>query len=100
MRGNPISEFISDDIYFDLASKGFLNERAVRDFYLKKKFNALRHQYAPQEIFSILQQEFPYICTDTIRKIIYTRNELDQLLESDFALKIRARPEYLSKTAV
>lgn len=75
MRGNPIPEFIPDKLYFLLKSMGFLNERSIRDYYLKKKFNTLRTKYSRKEIFGILQKEFPYICEDTIRKIIYTRRD-------------------------
>ncbi len=75
MRGNPIPEFIPDKLYFVLKSMGFLNERSIRDYYLKKKFNNLRSRFSRREIFGILQKEFPYICEDTIRKIIYTRRD-------------------------
>lgn len=75
MRGNPIPEFIPDKLYFVLKSMGFLNERSIRDYYLKKKFNNLRSRYSRREIFGILQKEFPYICEDTIRKIVYTRRD-------------------------
>lgn len=81
MRGNPIPEFIPDKLYFVLKSMGFLNERSIRDYYLKKKFNNLRSRYSRREIFVILQKEFPYICEDTIRKIVYTRR--DPAVEDD-----------------
>jgi hypothetical protein len=97
MRGNPISEFISDKLYFDLMAKGFLNERAIRDFYLKKQFNEMRTRHTPQQIFSLLHEEFPYICEDTIRKIIYTRNEMDQLLTSVLTVHSQYCPEYFEK---
>ncbi len=38
MRGNPLREFIPDHLYHELNAKGFLNERAIRDYYLKKRF--------------------------------------------------------------
>ena len=81
MCGNPIREFIPDHFYHELNAKGFLNERAIRDYYLKKRFIELRPEYTPREIFSLLQEEFPYICEDTIRKIIYTRNGVDALID-------------------
>jgi hypothetical protein len=80
MCGNPIREFIPDHLYDELNAKGFLNERAIRDYYLKKRFIELRSEYTPREIFSLLQEEFPYICEDTIRKIIYTRNVIDAFM--------------------
>ncbi len=74
MRGNPLREFIPDELFFKLKSKGFLNERAVRDFYMKKRFQILKQDHPPKKIFSILQQEFPYLSVDTVRKIIYSKN--------------------------
>ncbi len=77
MRGNPIREFLPDDYYYELKSKGFLNERAIRDYYLKKRFHFLHSNRSSCEIFSILQREFPYLSEDTIRKIIYSKNKTD-----------------------
>ncbi len=74
MRGNPLHEIIPDDLFYKLKTKGFLNERAVRDFYMKKRFEDLKKEYPPKKIFSLLQQEFPYLSVDTVRKIIYSKN--------------------------
>lgn len=74
MRGNPLRELVPDEFFFILREKGFLNERAVRDYYMKKRFEELKSRHQPKEIFSILQREFPYLSEDTVRKIIYTRN--------------------------
>ncbi len=87
MCGNPIKEFISDHLYNELSAKGFLNERAIRDYYLKKRFIELRSAYSPREIFSLLQEEFPYICEDTIRKIIYTRNGIDSFMANFISVR-------------
>jgi hypothetical protein len=89
MRGNPIREFIPDHLYFSLKSMGFLDERTIRDYYLKKKFESLRTQYSPRQIFGILQKEFPYICEDTIRKIIYTRQMVTENGELPFSQETR-----------
>ena len=83
MRGNPLREFIPDHLYHELNAKGFLNERAIRDYYLKKRFIELRTEYTPREIFSLLQKEFSYICEDTIRKIIYSRDHFDSIIQMD-----------------
>ncbi len=73
MRGNPLKEFLDDELYNLLWEKGFLNERAVRDYYIRKKFNALKEDLKPKEIIEDLQQEFSYLSTETIRKIVYTK---------------------------
>ncbi len=74
MRGNPIREFVPDEFFYLLKEMGFINERAVRDFYMKKRFEELKTYHSPKDIFSILQKEFPYLSEDTVRKIIYSRN--------------------------
>ncbi len=74
MRGNPLREFVPDEIFFFLKEKGFLNDRAVRDYYLKKRFAVLKKSHRPKEIFEMLQTEVPYLSVDTVRKIIYSRN--------------------------
>lgn len=100
MRGNPLREFIPDHLYYELNEKGFLNERAIRDYYLKKRFFELRTDYTPREIFSLLQKEFPYICEDTIRKIIYSRNHSDSFIQMDPSLRKRKIPARLKEPAL
>ncbi|GAB4328056.1 MAG: hypothetical protein Kow0037_02100 [Calditrichia bacterium] len=82
MRGNPLRHFIPDEIYHLLKENGFLNERAVRDYYMKQKFELLKHKLPPKRIFEMLQEEFPYLSVDTVRKIIYTRGQWDPYNEN------------------
>jgi len=100
MRGNPLGEFIPDHLYHELNAQGFLNERAIRDYYLKKRFNELRASYSPREIFSLLQKEFSYICEDTIRKIIYTRDNFDSLIQKDLPPRKRRKSAILNEVLV
>lgn len=74
MHGNPLKEFIDDEMFEQLKKKGLLNERAIRDYYIRKKFNSLRKQYKPNQILEDLQEEFPYLSIDSIRKIAYSKN--------------------------
>ncbi|RMF58336.1 MAG: hypothetical protein D6748_08965 [Calditrichaeota bacterium] len=73
MHGNPLKEFLDDELYRLLWEKGFLNERAIRDYYIRKKFEALKSRKKPKEIIQKLQEEFSYLSTETIRKIVYTK---------------------------
>ena len=73
MRGNPLREYLDDDLYALLWEKGFLNERAIRDYYIRKKFKALKNELKPKEIIENLQHEFSYLSTETIRKIVYSK---------------------------
>jgi hypothetical protein len=81
MNGNPLRNIITDEQFQFLMDKGFLNERAVRDFYIRKKFYKLKRRHSPKKIISELREEFPYLSLETIRKIVYSRT--DCLINSD-----------------
>ena len=69
---NPLQDLISDEIYKLLESRGFLNQKSVRDHLIRKKFELLKNEKRNVlEAINILQKEYPYLQTDTIRKIIY-----------------------------
>jgi hypothetical protein len=74
MYGNPLKDYLDDEQFKLLWEKGFLNERAIRDFYIREKFWVLKNQLKPREIINMLQREFSYLSTETIRKIVYSRN--------------------------
>ncbi len=71
--GNPLKGILEDRLFTELLEKGFLNERAVRDHYIKQRFAQLKNQYKPKDAFRIIQKEFPYLSVDTVRKIVYSR---------------------------
>jgi hypothetical protein len=69
---NPISDLISDEIYDLLVSRGLINERAVRDYIIRKKFKQLRAQkLRTGDAIDSLREEYPYLQFDTIRKIVH-----------------------------
>lgn len=78
MRVNPLREYLNDELFKTLLKKGFLNERAIRDLYIRNKFSTLKHSVRPKNVINMLQQEFPYLSTETIRKIVYSREEIQQ----------------------
>ena len=77
MRGNPLQEYLDDKLFNLLLRKGFLNERAIRDLYIKNRFEQLKDRTPPKDIFQIIQREFSYLSTETIRKIIYSKKCFD-----------------------
>ncbi len=79
MYSNPLKEFLNDEQFEALWEKGFLNERAIRDHYIREKFATLKSHHKPKDIITQLQQEFGYLSTETIRKIVYSR---EQVLEN------------------
>jgi len=69
---NPISDIISDEIYDLLVSRGLINERAVRDYIISKKFKQLRAQkIRTGDAIDSIREEYPYLQFDTIRKIVH-----------------------------
>jgi hypothetical protein len=73
MCGNPLKDYLNDDQFKVLWEKGFLNERAIRDHYIREKFGDLKGELKPKEIIDMLQREFSYLSTETIRKIVYSK---------------------------
>lgn len=73
MSGNPLEKYLEDDLFHLLLKKGFLNERAIRDLYIKERYNHLKVRSRPKDIFQNIQKEFPYLSIETIRKIIYSK---------------------------
>lgn len=69
---NPISDLISDEIYDLLVSRGLINDRAVRDYIIRKKFKSLRaRKLRTGDAIDSLREEYPYLQFDTIRKIVH-----------------------------
>ena len=76
VSANPLADLISDDVYALLQERGFINEKTVRDYYIRKKFQDLRKKSLnPAEAIDVLREEYPYLQFDTIRKIVYKSYE-------------------------
>jgi hypothetical protein len=69
---NPLSDIISDDIFDLLDSQGLIDEKAVRDYQIRKKFKNLRaSKISAGDAIDAIREEYPYLQFDTIRKIVY-----------------------------
>ncbi|UCH66563.1 MAG: hypothetical protein JSW63_05405 [Ignavibacterium sp.] len=69
---NPLSDLISDDIYELLDSHGLIDEKAVRDYQIRKKFKQLRaSKISAGDAIDTIREDYPYLQFDTIRKIVY-----------------------------
>ena len=73
MYGNPLKDYLDNEKFKLLWEKGFLNERAIRDFYIREKFGVLKEELKPKQIIDMLQREFSYLSSETIRKIVYSK---------------------------
>ncbi|MBZ0200643.1 MAG: hypothetical protein K8H86_12300 [Ignavibacteriaceae bacterium] len=73
---NPLSDLISDDIYEILNAQGLIDEKAVRDYQIRKKFKTLRSsKISAGDAIDTIREEYPYLQFDTIRKIVYQINK-------------------------
>ena len=69
---NPLSDLISDNVYELLYAHGFITDRAIRDYLMRKKFKQLRAQKLNAiAAMYVIQEDYKYLQVDTIRKIVY-----------------------------
>ena len=65
---NLLSGILTDEQYEKV--KPFLNELAVRDYDIQKKYKKMRAQkISSGDAIDILREEYPYLQWDTLRKI-------------------------------
>jgi hypothetical protein len=69
---NPLSDLISDEIYDLLDTHGLIDEKAVRDYQIRKRFKLLRStKVSAGDAIDTIREDYPYLQFDTIRKIVY-----------------------------
>lgn len=69
---NPLSDLISNEIYDLLDSQGLIDEKAVRDYQIRKRFKLLRlTKVSAGDAIDTIREDYPYLQFDTIRKIVY-----------------------------
>ena len=69
---NPLSDLISDEIFDLLDVHGLIDDKAVRDYQIRKKFKQLRSsKVSAGDAIDSIREEYPYLQFDTIRKIVY-----------------------------
>ena len=68
---NPLSELIDDDVFDKLKKYKLLDEKAIRDFKIRQMYKDMRREMSTGEAIDKIQELFPYLQFDTIRKIVY-----------------------------
>lgn len=68
---NPLSDILSDEVYEKLIENSLLDYKAVRDYQIKRRFKDLRNYMSVGDAIEKIQDEYPYLRFDTIRKIVY-----------------------------
>lgn len=75
---NPIPDLVPDEIYIKLKNHNIIDEKAVRDYLIRKKFRELRSQkISAGDAIDYIREEYPFLQFDTIRKIVYQINKND-----------------------
>lgn len=68
---NLLSDLVPDDIYYTLQEYGLFDEKALRDYHIRKTFKEFRKQMGTTQSIEKLQNLYPYLQFDTLRKIVY-----------------------------
>ncbi len=68
---NPLSDLIDDDVFETLKKYKLLDEKAIRDFKIRQMYKDMRREMSAGEAIDKIQEMFPYLQFDTIRKIVY-----------------------------
>ena len=69
---NPLDDLISDEIFKLLSSRGFINQNAARDHFIRKRFKSLRaSRISAGDAIDELRKDYPYLQFETIRQIVY-----------------------------
>ena len=68
---NPLKELISDEIFELLRSHALLDEKAIRDYQIRKMFKEMRKELSAGDAIDKIRDLYPYLQFDTIRKIVY-----------------------------
>ena len=72
-KRNPIAEFIPDELFELLRRYDLINEKALRDFQIRRDYKLVRQEMhlSRADAIDYLQEHYPYLQSDTIRKIVY-----------------------------
>jgi hypothetical protein len=68
---NPLRELINDDVFVLLTNHKLLDEKAIRDYQIRKMFREMRRELSAGDAIDRLRDMYPYLQFDTIRKIVY-----------------------------
>ena len=69
---NPISSLVADDLFQTLFSLDLLNEKKLRDYEMRMKYEHYKKSLSAAEAIERVREEYPYLQYDTVRKIIYS----------------------------
>ena len=68
---HPLRELIDDDVFETVKKFKLLDEKAIRDYKIRQMYKDMRREMSAGEAIDKIQEMFPYLQFDTIRKIVY-----------------------------
>ncbi len=71
VRLNPLADLIDDETYTLLQQHRLFDQKALRDYQIRKSYREMREQMSASDAIDKIQQMHPYLQFDTIRKIVY-----------------------------
>lgn len=78
---NPIHQIVPDDLYLKLEQLNLLNQKAIRDLQIKRRYLQLREAgVRSAEAIEAILEEYAYLQFDTVRKIIYSVKLPEEML--------------------
>jgi hypothetical protein len=68
---NPLDDIIDDATFEELYKFRLFNEKAIRDYKIRRMFRDLRSDMSAGDAIDAIREQFPYLQFDTVRKIVY-----------------------------
>ncbi len=68
---NLLAGLIPDDVFETLQEHGLLDEKAIRDYHIRNIYKEFRRTMTTAIAIEKIQQLYPYLQFDTIRKLVY-----------------------------
>ncbi|MDP4232370.1 MAG: hypothetical protein Q8913_03290 [Bacteroidota bacterium] len=70
---NPVADLIPDELFEMLRTHDLISEMGIRNYVIRKVYHELREVQAlsTAQAMEKIQEAYPYLQLDTIRKIIY-----------------------------
>ncbi|MDH7515161.1 MAG: hypothetical protein QHI48_04715 [Bacteroidota bacterium] len=72
---NPLRDLIDDKTFEDLYRHNLFNEKALRDYKIRRMFKDMRRFMSAGDAIDKIREEYPYLQFDTVRKIVYQINK-------------------------
>lgn len=72
MSINPLEDLINKETFELLSKEGLLNKKKVREYQIIAKYRQLKSlEVSTHTALGMLLEEFPDLCFETIKKLIY-----------------------------